>query len=184
MLLGGRPSLRFMKLEKRSPAIAAPATNAPTFHGSPSSAAASGVASSERATPRMVFVGPNGGRPSAKTVPPSSGRSRRVPSALLASTGAPLATTISRTSLAIKFKSKRAPFGRKVLPNRSVDPRAGQAQPPFARSAWKRTLAHGAWFGPILAAKCHHPTSNEHRSTQDSGRKRSARHRGRGVGRH
>ena len=55
-----------MKLEKRSPAIAAPATNAPTFHGSPSSSAASGVASSETATPRMVFVGPNGGRPSAK----------------------------------------------------------------------------------------------------------------------
>ena len=42
MLLGGRPSLRFMKLEKRSPAIAAPATNAPTFHGNPSCSAASG----------------------------------------------------------------------------------------------------------------------------------------------
>ena len=98
MLLEGRRSLRFTKLEKRSPTIAKVATRVPTFHPRPISAAQMEVANTDSTTPRMVFEGPKMGSPSTKREPLSSGRPNAVPRSFLATTAVPLATT-SRISI-------------------------------------------------------------------------------------
>jgi hypothetical protein len=56
MLLEARCSLRFTKLEKRSPAMAKVATRVPTSHPSPISAAQMDVANTDTTMPRMVRV--------------------------------------------------------------------------------------------------------------------------------
>ena len=93
MLLEARCSLRFTKLEKRSPAMAKVAIRVPTSHPRPISAAQMDVANKDTTTPRMVFDGPNMGSPSTKRAPPSSGRPNATPRIFLATTAAPLATT-------------------------------------------------------------------------------------------
>ena len=90
MLLEGRRSLRFTKLEKRSPTMAKVATRAPTSHPSPISAAQMDVANTDTTTPRMVFEGPNMGWPSTKRAPPSSGRPNAVPEELLGDDSRPV----------------------------------------------------------------------------------------------
>jgi hypothetical protein len=77
MLLEARCSLRFTKLEKRSPAMAKVEIRVPTSHPRPISAAQMDVANTDTKTPRMVFDGPNMGCPSTKSAPPLSGRPRR-----------------------------------------------------------------------------------------------------------
>ena len=79
MLLEARCSLRFTKLEKRSPAMAKVAIRVPTSHQSPISAAQMDVANTDTTMPRMVFEGPNIGWPSTKRAPPSSGRANATP---------------------------------------------------------------------------------------------------------
>ena len=92
MLLEARCSLRFTKLEKRSPAMAKVAIRAPASHPSPINAAQMDVAKTETTMPRMVFEGPNIGWPSTKSPPPSSGRANATPRSFLATTVVPLAT--------------------------------------------------------------------------------------------
>ena len=70
MLLEARCSLRFTKLEKRSPAMAKVEIRVPTCHPRPISAAQMDVANMDTKTPRMVFAGPNMGCPSTKSAPP------------------------------------------------------------------------------------------------------------------
>ena len=93
MLLEARRSLRFTKLEKRSPTMAKVATKVPTFHPRPISTAQMEVANTDTTTPRIVFEGPKMGSPSTKTAPPSSGRPNAGPRSFLATTAVPLATT-------------------------------------------------------------------------------------------
>ena len=69
MLLEARSSLRFTKLEKRSPAMAKVATRIPTLHPSPINAAQMDVAKTDSTMPRMVFECPNKGWPSTKRAP-------------------------------------------------------------------------------------------------------------------
>ena len=59
MLLGGSPRRRLMKLESRSPAIAAAATSAPSRQERPISRAAATVASRAAASPRKVLDRPS-----------------------------------------------------------------------------------------------------------------------------
>jgi hypothetical protein len=63
LLLGARPILRFKKLEARSLAMATVPTKVPIFQPRPNRDAAPDVANTANAMPRMVFDGPNRGRP-------------------------------------------------------------------------------------------------------------------------
>ena len=110
MLLEGRCSLRFAKLEKRSPAMAKIATRVPTFHPSPISAAQMDVANTDTTMPRMVLEGPNIGWPSTKSAPPSSGRANATPRSFLARTGVPLATTSKISSCSNKEPCTTVPL--------------------------------------------------------------------------
>ena len=109
MLLEGRCSLRFTKLEKRSPAMAKVATRVPTSHPSPISTAQMDVANTDTTMPRMVFEGPNMGWPSTKRAPPSSGRANAAPRSFLAPTAVPLATTSRISSCSNKEPCITAP---------------------------------------------------------------------------
>ena len=93
MLLEARRSLRFTKLEKRSPTMAKVATRVPIFHPRPNNTAQIEVANKDTTTPRIVFEGPKMGSPSTKRAPPSSGRPNAGPRSFLATTAVPLATT-------------------------------------------------------------------------------------------
>ena len=102
MLLEARRSLRFTKLEKRSPAMAKVAIKAPASPPRPISAAQMDVADTDTTIPRMVFEGPNMGCPSTKRAPPSSGRANATPRSFLATTAIPLATTSKISSCSNK----------------------------------------------------------------------------------
>src|SRR6476620_3372942 len=116
MLLEGRCSLRFTKLEKRSPAMAKVATRVPTSHPSPISAAQMDVANTDTTMPRMVFDGPKMGSPSKKRAPPSSGRPNAVPSSFLATTAVPLATTSRISSCSNNEPCINGPHGYHLKP--------------------------------------------------------------------
>src|SRR5215472_240035 len=90
MLLAGRPSLRFTKLENRSPATEPAAIKAPTCQSNPISQAASGFARIEKITPLTVFAGPNRGWPTGNGRPPSTGWANRSPSPFLANNRGPV----------------------------------------------------------------------------------------------
>ena len=92
LLLLDIPSLRFTKLEKRSPIIAPIATTTPTCQVRPMSGAAIVVSATERTTPRMVLDEPKSGLPSERVALPSSGRASSLPQSFAAITGVPLAT--------------------------------------------------------------------------------------------
>jgi hypothetical protein len=93
-LLGGKFRRRFTKLENKSPAIAAPATIAPIVRSRPISGALAVVMRTEIKIPRMVFDGPNNGRPSKNMVPASSGKEKRGPKIFFATIGVPFANVI------------------------------------------------------------------------------------------
>ena len=116
MLLEARCSLRFTKLEKRSPAMAKVATRAPTSHPSPISAAQMDVANTDTTMPRMVFEGPNMGWPSTKRASPSSGRANVTPRSFLATTAVPLATTSRISSCSNKEACITAPLSDHLKP--------------------------------------------------------------------
>ena len=116
MLLEGRCSLRFTKLEKRSPAMAKVATRVPTSHPSPISTAQMDVANTDTTMPRMVFEGPNMGWPSTKRAPPSSGRANAAPRSFLAPTAVPLATTSRISSCSNKEPCITAPHSDHLNP--------------------------------------------------------------------
>ena len=100
-LLGRRFKRRFTKLERRSPAIAAPPIATPMFQPSPSSGADAAVRTSESTIPRMVLDLPNSGLPSTSSTPPSSGYANRCPKSLAAITGVPFAMANRRVSCKI-----------------------------------------------------------------------------------
>ena len=93
MLLDARCSLRFTKLEKRSPVMAKVEITVPTFHPGPINTPQMDVANMDTTRPRMVLEGPNKGWPSTNRAPPSSGRANAPPKSFLATTAVPLATT-------------------------------------------------------------------------------------------
>ena len=113
MLLEARCSLRFTKLEKRSPAMAKVATRVPIPHPRPINSAQMEVAKTDSTMPRMVFEGPNMGWPSTKRAPPSSGRAKATPRSFLAATAVPLATTSRISNCSSKepcITRPRAPY--------------------------------------------------------------------------
>jgi len=92
LLLADIPSLRFTKLENRSPIIAPTATTKPTSHPRPISGATIVVSATERATPLMVLDEPKSGFPSERIALPSSGCALSFPKSFAAITGVPFAT--------------------------------------------------------------------------------------------
>jgi len=91
MVLEAKFILRFTKLENKSPTIASVPTTAPTFHDKPMIGATADVITIARTSPRIVFEGPNKGRPSKNLIPPSHGQAIKSPKTLFAITGIPFA---------------------------------------------------------------------------------------------
>jgi hypothetical protein len=60
------------------------------------------VMSIEATMPRMVFDGPNNGRPSKNRIPVSSGRAKRKPKIFFATIGVPFANVISTNNCRIR----------------------------------------------------------------------------------
>ena len=98
LLLLDIPSLRFTKLEKRSPVIAAAATMQPITHGRPTSGAHILVIARDRMIPLKVLDEPKRGLPSGMVALPSSGMAPFLPKSFAAITGVPLATASRATS--------------------------------------------------------------------------------------
>jgi len=90
-LLDAIPSLRFIKLEHRSPSMAQSANIAPLIAGMPISGATSAVTDREDTIPRTVLVLPKKGRLSRNNRPPSRGWAKRSCKTIFVNIGVPFA---------------------------------------------------------------------------------------------
>jgi len=118
LLLDGKPSRRFVKLDSKSPAIAAAEVCRPSAAPSPSSHAPNAVVASDAARPRNVFDGPNSGRRSTNRTFASSGHAQAAPQINFAITGEPFAKA-SRSIACTRAKVCMGLFASYPVPDRS-----------------------------------------------------------------
>jgi hypothetical protein len=138
-----------MKLENKSPVIAAIATSVPTPGATPTNGALAVVTGIDNRMPRRVFDDHNSGLWSKNVIPASTARAKRRPNISLAMSGVPFATVksaincrIARGCIAVACLK----IAQLSCPNTSVESFRRDFRDPPARWIFRPELPHQMSF--------------------------------------